>query len=366
MRFCYQHLRSNWAEWSPDDQQLWEDAIEPGLTALSEVGPLSHLSERSIVVYAYETTLANQWALAQRGVTSVDSHAAIWIPDRVADYVRFKAARGEARSTIELGVTALSRVMAAVAPKLNRDYFRDVINNLPRTRPKKRSKSLPPTNALLSSGVALMGQARVCPAMAYTDLIAFRNGLKIAVLALRPYRLDFFTKIEIWANDPPIGYAHPYLTSIEGRWWIKYTGPRNGRKDPPTDLDLPEELVPWLEAYLAHTGPRAQLCERVGYDGPALWVSTRGGALKSNGVYKRVVRETGKWLDAPVNPHRFREAFATSLACGMPEAELAAHAVLGNSPEVTARYYQRELAIREASVIVSSIMNNLVNDQLDD
>ena len=163
---------------------------------------------------------------------------------------------------------------------------------------------------LLQLGLSLMKQAAEIP-NARSAAVLFRDGLIVALLALRPLRRKNLTNLTIGID----------LIMIEGRWLIVLARSQT-KTHAALEFAWPEELHEPLETYLAVH--RATLIARHGRwhaeVGNRLWVSSDGSPLTQMAIYDNIVRRTRKAFGRRINPHLFRDAAATSLAIHDPAA----------------------------------------------
>jgi len=71
-----------------------------------------------------------------------------------------------------------------------------------------------------------------------------------------------------------------------------------------------------------------------------VWLGNRGRGLSCQHAYGRIVAHTQAAFGQPVNPHLFRDAAATTIACGRPEQVRLVVPLLGHySLATTERHY---------------------------
>ena len=163
--------------------------------------------------------------------------------------------------------------------------------------------------------------------------IAYRDGLLIALLALRPLRRRNLAGLVI---------GQTLVRTGEG-WSIAF-GPELTKTHAPLELTWPEALVPMLETYLAvHRPILSALKSRwTGPVGHALWVSSHGSPMTEMALYDQIRKRTDAAFGRPLNPHLFRDAAATTLAIADPQHVRAASPLLGHAGQTTTeRHYQQ-------------------------
>lgn len=120
-------------------------------------------------------------------------------PERIAAYVAGLRAQ-VSTGTVAGYILALCSVTQALAPGLNWQWLWDVANRLKRVAQPPASKigRILPSKALLSLGIELMQEAeRQSDGVGRHQAASYRDGLIIALLAARPFRISNFASIEI-------------------------------------------------------------------------------------------------------------------------------------------------------------------------
>ena len=110
--------------------------------------------------------------------------------DRVVSYIGAMRERKNAAATIYLRVLALERVMAVMAPEADRTFLRAILRNLPKAgnAAAKRAR-LQETAVLVDLGIRIMQSVETQNTNLTRRLATYyRDGLQIALLALRPLR----------------------------------------------------------------------------------------------------------------------------------------------------------------------------------
>ncbi len=183
----------------------------------------------------------------------------------------------------------------------------------------KRSR-LVGTDQLLTLGLQLMESAAQNPSP-LRSAILFRDGLIIALLALRPLRLRNLAGLTLGQD----------LMCAGGMWTIVLQ-PTATKTHVTLEYDWPEPLDVPLEAYLTVHRPvllarngrwRAPVKER-------LWVSSDGSPFTEAGIYWRIIRRTRAAFGHSLNPHLFRDAAATTVAINDPVHVRLAAPLLGH------------------------------------
>jgi hypothetical protein len=134
-------------------------------------------------------------------------------------------------------------------------------------RPQSKAARIVITSRLTAQGTKLMKEA-AGPDGEITNPVAYRDGLMIALLALRPVRMRTFSLIRVGTH----------LRQVGEEWRMIFEGPesKSGRA---FEITVPENLVPFFEYYLREVRPKFTGADR--HNG--IWASTRGGPLTDPG-----------------------------------------------------------------------------------
>jgi hypothetical protein len=186
------------------------------------------------------------------------------------------------------------------------------------------------TDELLSLGLKLMKNAEH-QTTGRLKAIDYRDGLLIALLAMRPMRRKNFAALKLDKN----------VVQLDGVWRIRLS-PEETKTHNRIDVEWPSELVEPLETYLAVHRPI--LMAIVGrWHKPiddALWISSNGSPLTEMAFYQQVTKRTAEAFGKPVNPHAFRHSAASTLACEDPAHVRISATILGHSRfQTTEQYY---------------------------
>jgi integrase/recombinase XerD len=169
--------------------------------------------------------------------------------------------------------------------------------------------------------------------------VLFRDGLIIALLALRPLRLRNLTDLTIGSD-----------LLRAGKSWMIVLPPSATKTHETYEFGWPESLHESLEAYLGVHRP--VLMARHGRwncpVGDRLGVSTDGSPLKDMAIYLRFTRATRDAFGRSINPHLARHAAATTLAIHDPAHVRSAAPLLGHRGFATTQRYYNQAQSLEA------------------
>ena len=262
--------------------------------------------------------------------------------ERVASYVR--CLREHCTSvSVANALANLHAFMRAVWPGQDWRWLSGMCRREQRLAEPVRNKAarIVPQEELLQLGCELMRQAEALPMPALGSVgpthpaLRFRDGLLIALLAMRPLRRRNLVELVVGST----------IRHADDGWAIVLPGTIT-KNHTPLAQSVPAVLVPPLEAYLAFyrphlaavhgRGPASTLAHP---PGGALWLSRWGAPLTAGGASAAVEQHTRAHFGWHVNCHLFRDCAATSLAEDNPEHVRIAADLLGHRSFATTRRY---------------------------
>ncbi len=346
------------ADWPEADRGRWHAALQP-------VDPLDPLivegGERS-----NHADVSNRKAekgygryltfLIGQGCLDVGERPADRITqERVAAYVQELVSQDSASQTILARLQELGEVAVVFDRDRDWTFIKRMASQVrARHRPVRDKRSrVVQTDELLALGIQLMAEAS-SETTDHHSAILYRDGLLIALLALRPMRRKNITSLQLGRH----------LRRIQAGWWISFDAAEMKTRVP-FEAPFPDYLVPFLHTYLELYRPLlAARCGRWAAEvGGALWVTQDGSPMTQQSVYDRVCHHTLEWLGKLINPHLFRDCAATTIAIHDPEQVRAASALLGHgSPATTERHYQHAKSL-EAHRLYTKSVNELRQEQ---
>lgn len=329
------------SEWPAPDRTLWNAALQIG-DLLEPGGMRSHyaaISNRK-VERGYGRWLTYLASIAQLNPDQAPGNRIT--RERVAAYVGALEALGNGTQTILARLQELYEAARAMAPDLDWSWIRRVASKIrARNIPvrDKRAKMIG-DEKLVELGLTLMQVAeeestdRLCA-------IAFRDGLLIALLAMRPaMRRRNIAAMVIGQHLRQIGIT-----------WVVAFGENETKTGVALEFPWPEFLLPALERWLKHWRPvLLGLTGRWARPaGNALWISANGSPLTQQSIYDRIIRRTRFALGKGINPHLFRDCAATTLAYADPGHVGIAASLLGHRRFATTERYYLRAQMSEAS-----------------
>jgi integrase/recombinase XerD len=319
------------ALWPEEDRALWLQALELD-DPFSEFGKRAHL--RSISNHKVEKGYG-------RYLTCLKRHEPEALKDRACErinrnrvkrFVMDMEAEGNRKMTLLARLQELHSIAVILDPGNSFQFIKDFEARIRHRTETSRheGRCFTATDKLLSLGLKLMQNARQ-QTTNRLKAIDYRDGLLIALLAVRPMRRKNFAALKLDKN----------VVQLDGVWRIRLS-PEETKTHNRIDVEWPSELVEPLETYLAVHRPI--LMAIVGrWHKPiddALWVSSNGSPLTEMAFYQQVTKRTAEAFGKPVNPHAFRHSAASTLACEDPAHVRISATILGHSRfQTTEQYY---------------------------
>jgi integrase/recombinase XerD len=338
-------------DWPQSDREAWTRALLPP----DPFNPLAAYANRWKPATRQALTRSyGQWITWLRKTGRLDPTsppADRATRETVRAYFDHMVERGLADLTVSTHVARLGDMLKAMHP--DQDWFwldraAGRLANIAKPKRDKRSTTQP-TEQLLALGEALIAAAETAdPSSRQEAPRLARDGLIIALLALRPFRKRNLTALTLGRH----------VEKRDGRWLIRIEAEetKNGRQ---IYCDWPEQLVEPLERYIAvHRrillGEKAKI---MGDLGP-LWISHHGNQITGESIWSIVRSRTERGLGVALNLHSFRHSAATTIATHDPENASSIADVLGHSTLRTAdRYYNQAQMITAGDVYGQTIVD---------
>jgi integrase len=324
--------------WPEPDRAAWEaamvkgDVLEPG----GKGAAWSPQSRRKIAA-GYGRWLT--WLGARELLDTGTVPAARITPERVRDFI-IGLRLVNAPYTVLARVQELYQAIRVMAPEQDWAWLRRIENKVRHSAISIRNKraKVIPSEALSAFGIELMTTAGDSESGSpLKRSCRYRDGLMIALLAVRPLRRRNFARLEV---------GHNLFRQGDG-YWLRFDGSET-KTGQPIEAPLPEDLLSQLEHYLAVHRPfllaRNERAKRFppSSEQPvnALWISVRGSAMSELQIYSRICALTRARFGHAIHPHLFRDSAATSIAIEDPEHIHIVRSILGHgSLRTSERYY---------------------------
>ncbi len=321
---CYSALP--FSKWPALDQERWNAAFA-SKDLLDAKGPGIHWRPATSATVQQGYGFALAWLDAKNLLDPFLDPGKRWPPDRLRDYIR--ALQESVRpATVMNRIISLERTLAVLEPGMDRALLRRAICRLPNKwdNARKRARLKEPAD-LVELGFQLMDKALKQPMTnVRKNAAVYRDGLQIALLAMRPLRIRNFASIRIGTH----------LRSQGAGWRLVFEASET-KTSQPIDMSFPAELASALQTYLDHF---RLLLAGDKYTGDRLWVGYYFTPLAAHSMRLNIYKRTSKAFGVPINPHLFRDCAATSIAVHDPAHVRIAAAVLGHrSFATTEKFY---------------------------
>ena len=180
----------------------------------------------------------------------------------------------------------------------------------------------------------------------------YRDGLMIALLVQRPFRLANFTAMALGRHVRHQGEA----------WRIHFEGAET-KGGEIIDGPWPEALVENLEDYLLTHRKELLRTARSADSVHALWISRQGKPMGSDAIEFQIKGRTEEEFGRSINPHAFRHIAATEIATNNPDGALDIKSVLSHSSIATSEKHYNRATTLGASATYQQTLSELRRSQ---
>ncbi|PSL12637.1 tyrosine-type recombinase/integrase [Shimia abyssi] len=341
--------------WPKKDREAWATALLQPKDALDVAGPASHLRAPSVRLIEQAVGRFLGWLedIEGRKATNVPHDVPVdalrryidWLNERVAPF------------TVLGHVRDLHEYLRFAWPDFDRSHVKRAERALAwRAKPTKDKRArLRPSEDLVRLGEDLMAEAASAGSGdRRLPLVQYRDGLAIALLALRPLRIRAFASIQL----------QDHLLHVGNVWKIAIP-PELSKNNRPWEADIPSELAPALRHYLEAVRPQLRSLRGRWHSEPggALWISIDGSAMKPKALGEAITKRTRQAFGQSISPHYFRDCAATTLAYDSPKNVRLATPLLGHtSPKTTEKHYNQARQIeagRKLNTTLSELRRRL-------
>jgi integrase len=310
------------AAWPVQDQTAWAKLTARGPTILGDHGAFAASRPR---------TNGKRWQNYSHWLNHIVLNHPDLLPLVPAARIRPETLSGWL-AILERTVAPYTRVMRAadlsvIARAMDPDgdwhFLQKAVRALAARAVPSRNKEprIRSSATLVELGFALMRKAAALPGHRPARAATLhRDGLMIALLALRPMRLRNLTGLELGRtlHKDPAGWR----ITIPADETKTHRG---------VDVGWPPNLEDALETYLVHHRPVLLH----GKLAAALWIGAAGQALAEHTVRQKIIERTQAAFGVPISPHLFRDCAATTLAIEDPAHVGAAATILGHACSLT-------------------------------
>lgn len=330
-------------EWPEPHRRAFEAATRTaGL--LDEPGALAHLARLTVDRYASAWGHFLTYRRLHDPMPPDEPLEACLTPERVADFIRRMRPR-LAPQTVQHRIVGIYLVGRAIVPGKDLAWLKRIAAVVSYRPAATRNKAamLHPTHELVAAGIRLMDEAEArIGGNPRRRAAQHRNGLTLALLALRPLRSRNFSTLEL----------ERHLVR-DGSGWRIVVEAGETKAGNRIELPFPAELIPHLERHLECWRPillGGRASER-------LWISMHGRALDALKLYNLVGSITEKLFGKRMSLHIFRDCAATHVAIHDPEHMGVATALLGHrSMATTQRHYNLARSREAASLMQQAVL----------
>jgi integrase/recombinase XerD len=337
--------------WPEYLQHAWHAAFE-AKALFAKQGRASKWRTKSAEKTQKGFGIALHWLRSRWGVSLDDfktnSIEDLFTRDIVAAYVddlyKINASR-----TVENRIQELYDALRVMTPHLPENHWGWLKNAWKNLRSRSRSvrnkfSRLKEADQIEALGIKLIQQADAALKRNHrqkeglTELqraLMYRDGLMIALLIRRPFRISNFFSLTIGKT---ILFDHNTISfAFDG------SEMKNHRA---FDVPFPNYLVPAIIRYLKHYRP-ILLTTSAKADGTQtnrLWVSRDGTALTEGPLRVAIYKRTKAEFGATIPPHWFRDSVVTTLVHDAPASAMISGHVLGHaSIDISQKHYNQAL-----------------------
>lgn len=326
--------------WPPADQAAWALNLTPGDPFDDpHYGHSLRIDSQKKAAKGYGRWLA---FLASRDWLDPDmpALARVTVP-RLRAYFRTLQKGDNAGYTIINRFSELVMAMKILAPGVDVSWIRkpDGVTIYAMLRKVKRVLLVPHSDVLFQWGLDMMDAAQL-NAPRRQGLVAYRDGLMIALLASRGRRLRSMSLMR----------AYQELFAHNNGYRIEFTADQI-KTNRPDHFNLPHRMTPYLTRYLDVVRPALLR----GADLPDVWIGINGKRLTAKGIQNRILLLSKQRFGVAFGPHRFRHAIGTTAPLHDPTNPGLAAGVLGISKAVVEAHYNRGGQIEAATKWANAI-----------
>ena len=314
--------------WPESDWIAWHDATVKG-DIFDDGGEAAHWSEgsRRKNLYGYGRWLEH---LARTDASTLSLEPAERVTfERVHDYVATLTSQISPAGVFHY-VSQLYDTIRVMAPDRDWLWLKELKRRLSqRVKPQSKRHLVVDTTRLVMLGEELMRHAEQTEphTRPLVRAIQYRDGLMIALLALRPLRRHNFADIRLGQE-----------LRRNGESWALVFEAGATKNGCALDFTFPNALDRGLKRYLEVYRPMFKDSDlHVG-----LWASAKGCPMTPEAIYERITKHTTAAFGRSISPHLFRDCAATTIALRDPKHIGIARDLLGHKDlRTTQRYYNQ-------------------------
>ena len=278
------------------------------------------------------------WARQQSWYDADLSPEALLTPDRVEAFVVHLEDCGNKPATVGHRMMGLERLLAAVAPNVERDWLKEIRSRFAQTGDRRAKRArLQYTDVLIKFAAELAERAETFAAIdEKKELVLLRTAAQIMMLAYRAVRLKNFTQLRLGIE---------VVEEDDGRWKLDIPAEATKRGNE-YDPYLPQRAVDLMLRYRARCSK--PLVEAYA-EHDALWLFPDGCQQTARSICYHITEQTKKRFKRSMSPHLFRDAVVTTVADQLPEHVRMSPLLIGNRDQrcVEDHYNQAQRVIAD-------------------
>jgi site-specific recombinase XerD len=335
--------------WPLHHQEAWNTSSRKG-GLFSNHGPATKWREATIEKNKKGYGIWLSWIHAYSGlsqdVINESNPEDLITKTNVSNYI-LHLLDSKASLTVYNRIQELYDCIRVMTPKLSKshwEWLKNAWTNLRNDAYPVRNKllRLKEADQLEALGFKLMQQAETAQTKAdhqksgLTEIqraLIYRDGLMIALLIRRPFRIENFYSLSIGAN---------VLIGDLGSSFIFRADEMKGKRS--MSVPFPKNLVDPLKRYLDHYRPillaaKSKCKESINN---ALWISRYGTALTQSPVRVAIYNRTEAEFGVRIPPHWFRDSAVTTMIRDTPESAKITGLILGHTtPDIAQKHYNQ-------------------------
>jgi len=335
--------------WPVHHQNPWNKSFDKrGL--FSKPGPATKWREKTVQKNKKGYGIWLNWIIARSGVSKDAINASkpedLVTQENVTNYV-LDLLNSRASLTVVNRIQELYdcvRVMTPEIPKSHWEWLKNAWMNLRNDAYPVRNKllRLKEADQLEALGFKLMQQAETAQIRDYhqksglTEIqraLMYRDGLMIALLIRRPFRIENFYSLSIGIN---------FLIDDTGSSFVFHADKMKGKRT--MSVPFPSNLNASLKRYLDYFRPillkNSSKLKKI--SNTALWISRYGTDLTQGPLRVAIYKRTQMEFGVKIPPHWFRDSAVTTMIHDTPESAKITGLILGHvTPDVSQKHYNQ-------------------------
>ena len=316
--------------WPPDDRDAWNTAraANDPLEEPTAAGWAATTTVSMALAYGYWLA----WLLMEQLLDPTTPPAERLTPDRVRSYLAMLNAH-LAPLSVATYIQRLYLVVKAIQQDADLEWLKNPVARLLNRAGPVRNKTpmLVDSFRLFEAGLTLMAEAEISDIPnPRVRAVNYRDGLMIALLAVRPVRLGNLSSIRLGTHLQIDGNAA----------WVSFAAEEVKTRNA-LEFPWPDELMEHLTTYL--TVHRPVLLDTGPSD--AFWMS-RVGPMSLQGARGAIEKCTEMTVGIAISPHIFRDCAATTIAFLAPSEVHIIMSILGHtSLRTSQKHYNHATSI---------------------